>query len=186
VKFRRVVLLGAFSIAMPFLHATSVRPLELQELVDQSHQIFVGKVVSIQEGVVPESNLNYTEYTFAVSDWVKGGSAKMITVRQLGRFNGVSQIPGLPKYKKGKETLLFIHRASQIGLTSPVGLHQGHFPIEKSANGERFVLPGRMNSSLLKARLQSGSPAAKSATSEGIPENGIRLTEFLTVLRQIR
>ncbi|HEY2933172.1 MAG TPA: hypothetical protein VGK99_15635 [Acidobacteriota bacterium] len=162
-------------------YATSVRPLELEELVRQSNQIFVGRVVDMHHGTVAGTDFGYTEYTFAVNDWVKGGSARTVKVRQLAR---PFLIPGLPAYKKGQDVLLFLHRPSEIGLTSPVGMQQGYYPVIRAANGERVIRAGTMIPSV--ARLQAQAKGAAQPATREIPAGSLPLADFLALIRQIQ
>ena len=173
-------LLLLFSSAV---RATSVRAIELDELVGGSHQIFLGRVVAIDQGTVPGFNLPYVQYTFAVIDWVKGGSGQTLQIRQLGR-SGATLLPGLPVYKMGRETLLFVHKPSAIGLTSPVGMQQGFYPVEKDSEGERYVRLGPMGPSV--ERLRSQLPSAKSLSREAPVQDRISLDDFLSLVRQAR
>ena len=165
------------------VRATSVRAIELDELVGGSYQIFLGRVVAIDQGTVPGFHRPYVQYTFAVSDWVKGGSGQTLQIRQLGR-SGVALLPGLPVYKKGQETLLFVHKPSAIGLTSPVGMQQGLYPVEKDSAGERYVRLGPMRPSV--ERLRSRLSPARSPSKEAPVQDRIPLDDFLSLVRQAR
>ncbi|MBI3940047.1 MAG: hypothetical protein HY315_04375 [Acidobacteria bacterium] len=176
-------LLALLAVGIP-AYATSVRAVELDELVGSSDQIFLGRVVEVRQGTLAGFDLNYTEYTFAVSDWIKGGSGDTLKVRQLGRGAGAPVLPGIPAYKKGAEILLFIHRPSRIGLTSPVGMDQGYYPVEKDGNGDRTVHLRTMNASVerLQSRLQAGkSPAPGLPATDRMP-----LDEFVSLVRRLK
>lgn len=163
--------------------ATSVRALEIEELVRQSQQIFLGRVVGIQYGTVPGFDLEYTEYTLAVSDWIKGTASSTVKIRQLGRLGKPSLAPGLPTYKKGEEALLFVHAPSAIGLTSPVGMQQGYYRVERDLTGERYVRAGAMMPSII--RLQSGSRNSSRPAGEARAADQVPLEDFLSLVRQV-
>lgn len=183
MRFRNLFWVVSLALSTAVGHATSVRALELEELVRQSHQIFVGRVIATRQGTIPDSNLDYMEYTVSVSDWIKGGSSPTVKFRQLGRPGGALLVPGLPRYKKGEEVLLFIHQPSEIGLTSPVGMQQGHYRVERGTTGERYVRAGSMLPSII--RLTSQSKPAVSPIAVTAPSDRISLEDFLTLLRQI-
>lgn len=183
MRYRHLFWVVSLALSTAVGHATSVRALELEELVRQSYQIFVGRVVATGQGTVPDSSLDYTEYTISVSDWIKGGSSPTVKFRQLGRPGGALLVPGLPRYKKGEEVLLFIHQPSEIGLTSPVGMQQGHYRVERGTNGERYVRAGSMLPSIV--RLTSRSRTADSPVANTTPSDRILLGDFLTLIRQI-
>ena len=169
--------LAAFSVA----HATSVRALEIDEVVRGSGQIFYGRVTSVRTGVVPGMNIPYTEYTFSVGEWVLGGSGRSVTIRQVGSARGASGVPDLPSYKKGQEVVLCVHAPSRIGLTSPVGMQQGYYPVVRKAGGQRLVQLGTMSVSVARKRAAlKGSPAS------AVPDEQLPLSDFLQVLRDVR
>jgi len=177
----RYLILSALLACPALAHATSVRPLELEELVKQSHQIFVGRVVDVQQGTLSGTGFNYIEYTFSVDEWVKGGSSRTVKVRQLAR---PMVIPGLPSYKKGQDLLLFLHRASEIGLTSPVGMQQGYYPVVRAANGEKTVRVGTMVPSVIRLRSQARGATAPAANTT--PSDSVPLADFLSIIKQIQ
>jgi len=184
MRFRHLFWFVSLALLAVAGYASSVRPLELEELVRQSHQIFVGRVVATRQGTMPDSHLAYTEYTVSVSDWIKGGSSPTLTFRQLGRSGGALFIPGLPQYRKGDEVLLFIHQPSEIGLTSPVGMQQGYYRVERATNGDRYVRAGSMLPSVV--RLSSRARAAQSPAASSAPSDRVSLTDFLTLVRRIQ
>jgi hypothetical protein len=62
----------------------------------------------------------------------------------------------LPTYTSGEETILFLAKEGRIGLTSPLGLHQGKIPVFLSGTGKKMV----KNTALRKeGRPQPGIPA---------------------------
>lgn len=160
--------------------ATSVRAMEIDEVVRAAGQIFYGRVTTVRTGVVPGMDVPYTEYTFEVSEWVRGGSGQTVTIRQVGSGRGAA-VPGLPSYKKGQEVVLCLHAPSRIGLTSPVGIQQGYYPVVRQVGGERAVQLGSMSASVGRMRA-----ALKGSAAPAVPEEQVSLTDFLLVLRGIR
>jgi hypothetical protein len=51
------------------------------------------------------------------------------------------RLPGLPRPRAGEEVVLFLHRPSGRGFTSPVGLGQGFYRVETQAD-RRLVRRG--------------------------------------------
>lgn len=116
--------------------ATTVKVANLQDLIDQSDRIFVGKCLTMESTTAEQAPL--TRYTFQVIDPIKGVQDGTITIRQLGlqtpvQLDGGKQrivhIPGMPRFEPGREFLLFMVKESPIGLSSPVGLGQGAFRV---------------------------------------------------------
>ncbi|MBI2822654.1 MAG: hypothetical protein HYX74_10545 [Acidobacteria bacterium] len=184
MKARCLLSLVTLAFLNPQILATSVRALELEDVVGGSYQIFLGRLIAVRQGSIQDFDLTYTEYTFAVSDWIKGGGNQTVSVRQLGRSGGVGLIPGIPSYKKGEEVVLFIHRPSQIGLTSPVGMQQGYYPVERDSGGDRYVRLGAMRSSVERLRSRLKIPVSP---SEQLRATDLMLLEdFLSLVRQLR
>ena len=135
--------------ALPLL-ATRVRMLNLVEMVQLSDRIFWGVCLGAQQKDDPESGLTTMEYTFQVERGFKGVQAgERVVFRQFqaapGRALG---IPGMPRYNKGNEWLIFLHGDSRIGLTSPVGMAQGLFRLQRMPDGEVGVLNSLGNANL--------------------------------------
>lgn len=130
------------SAARTFASGTSVRLLNLIEMVELADRVFWGRCVSYQvpdEGTFP---LPVVEYVFEVHRGIKGvGTGDKVAIRQVRSDQpGVQGIPGLPHYQKGQEILIFLHGDSRLGLTSPVGLGQGVFKLERTREREMHAL----------------------------------------------
>ncbi|MBI4456885.1 MAG: hypothetical protein HY644_13445 [Acidobacteria bacterium] len=181
MRFCYLAFIAIFTFLTAPNYATSVRALELEELVGESQQVFLGRVIAIQNGIIPGFDLPYTDYTFAVSEWIKGGSGRTVKIRQANQLE-VSVFPGLPFYKKGEEALMFIDKPSEIGLTSPVGLQQGYYHVERDFNGERYIRMGAMLASVM--RLQARLKGPGRAVEEAPSSDRIPLHDFLALVRQ--
>jgi hypothetical protein len=138
-------------------------PMNLEEMAAQAQRIVVGVCTAREEGEVPVSpggpSVGFTQYTFRVTDYLKGNPGPTLTVRQvrLGRrptSNGLEQpvarnpLP-LPEYQPGQEVLLFLGDESPLGLTSPVAMEQAVFDVEMSG-GQRMLRHRFANRSLFR------------------------------------
>jgi len=136
--------------------AFQVMPINLEKIAKNAERIFVGICTARREGelsVGKSGRLAYMEYTFEVKDVIKGNIGKTLTIRQVnlaGSLNkkgpsseqAVSTIVPLlplPDYQLGAHLLLALATESASGLTSPMGVYQGVFEIEASANRQFFV-----------------------------------------------
>ncbi|HSR68412.1 MAG TPA: hypothetical protein VLU25_10755 [Acidobacteriota bacterium] len=117
--------------------ATTLRPLNLQDLVDHSSRVFRGNCLSQVQGV-DQRGLPYTAYTFRVEEVLAGQvDGPTITIRQFGLSGqapvqaGRNQIriAAMPHYQPGQSYLLFLPEDSRWGFASPVGLLQGAFRV---------------------------------------------------------
>jgi len=133
----------------------------LKELVVASERIFIGQCIAVQEGELkfPRGTIFYTEYTFQVSESIKGNVDGVITFKQYGLAkprqideNTVlyNRPVGMPVYNENEEYMLFLIGDSRLGLTSPVGLYQGAFLITQDQFGRQVALNGAYNRGLFK------------------------------------
>lgn len=140
------ILLGP---SQPFLSAISVRTVNLREMVEASGRVFYGRCLAAEDVLDPDLGFTVREYRFRVIEGLKGASAGEIVVfRQVGSGRGPVSIPGVPQYRKGQDTLLFLYADSRLGLTSPVGLEQGLFRAEPLETGEVGFINGYGNRNL--------------------------------------
>ncbi len=141
---------------------TTVRLLNLFEMVLLADRVFWGKCLSVEEKSGDSTSVPVLEYVFAVQGGIKGlQTGETVVFRQVG--TGLQGALDIPHYQKGQELLLFLHGDSRLGLTSPVGLAQGVFQLKKTAEGEIGVLNALENTNL-KYNL-SGAAAQESGIS---------------------
>ena len=131
------------------LTATTVRIVNLSEMVQASDRVFHGRCVSARE-MTHSNGLPIVEYTFLVSDGIKGTvEGERVVFRQLqaSRARGFG-IAGLPVFRKGQDLVLFLAADSRIGLTSPTGLSQGVFSVLQDRRGKLAIVNGFKNQNL--------------------------------------
>ena len=140
-----VVLLATAGLAM----GTSVRLLNLPEMVHLADRVFLGRCLSAQEIREESIASAVVEYVFEVGQGIKGvQTGERVVFRQIRSQAGVKGIPGIPSYRRGEEVVLFLHADSRLGLTSPVGLSQGVFHLEDAGDGKRGLLNSLYNRNL--------------------------------------
>lgn len=144
------VVLALMAVATLTGLATRVRMVNLVEMVRLSDRIFWGVCTDAREKSDDPSGLTVMEYTFQVRRGLKGVQAgDQVVFRQFQAAQGRAfGIPGLPRYSKGNEFLLFLHGDSRIGLTSPVGMEQGLFRLEEMEGGQMGVINSLQNANL--------------------------------------
>ena len=139
------------------LGATSLRVMNLADLVGHSQRIFSAVCQNVSSGF-DENNLPYTRYSFRVTDSIHGiANQQVVVIKQFGLSepiqleNGVtrvSRIEGMPRYLPGQEYLLFLNQDSRLGFSSPIGLIQGAFRVQGRGTS-RTVVNGIRNANLL-------------------------------------
>ena len=135
-------------------------PRNLDELTDRASDIVRGTVVDARVEKHPELDNLYTiVVTLSVRETLKGYARDTYTFRQyIWDFRDRHDAAG---YRKGQDLLLLMNAPSRYGLTSPVGLEQGRFRIQRDRSGREVALNGTGNLRLFE-RLQDAKsrPAA--------------------------
>ncbi len=124
--------------------SASVAQADLNYLVENAKTIVRGNVVSaVLESHPQFGNLQTVVVTIAVAKTFKGQTAAILTFRQY--VWNVKDETGASGYHKSQELLLFLNPTSLYGLTSPVGMEQGHFRVLRDKHGNRYAMNGRGN-----------------------------------------
>ncbi len=119
-------------------------PQNLDELTDRARDIVRGTVVSAHVERHPElSNLHTVVVTLRVGETLKGGAQGSYTFRQY--IWDVRDRHDAAGYRKGQELLLLMNAPSRYGLSSPVGIGQGRFRIERDRSGRAVAMNGAGN-----------------------------------------
>lgn len=143
-------------------------PRNLDQLTDRASDIVRGSVISARVEKHPVlSNLDTVVVTLRVRDTLKGQAAGTFTFRQYiwdvrDRYDAAG-------YRKGQDFLLLMIAPSEYGLSSPAGMEQGRFRIERDRAGREVAVNGADN-----FRLFDGLAAAN--------EKGVALTPRQTSL----
>lgn len=186
------------------VYAFRMVPMNLAEMSAEAERIVVGVCTAREEGSepVPPGGLSvrFTQYTFQISDNLKGNAGRTLTIRQvrLGRApasSGYGQpidrdILPLPDYQPGQEVLLFLGPDSSLGLTSPVAMDQAVFDVATQAGqkafrnraGNRFLFRNMSASQLAVTRGLSSEEAALFPIKHGEP---IPYAPFLSLIRKL-
>jgi hypothetical protein len=205
----RPALAGALAFAGSVIFAADARafrmvPMNLAEMSATAERIMVGVCIAREDGELPVSpggpSLGFTQYTFQVTDLLKGAIGPTLTIRQvrLGRkppSRGIEQPLGrnplpLPDYQPGQEVLLFLGGDSSLGLTSPVAMEQAVFDIDTS--GGQKMLKHRFGNRLLFQNMSAqglaaskGLSAAEVALFPVREHEPIHYAPFLSLVRKL-
>jgi hypothetical protein len=165
-RLRRALLLACalpLAAGVPCLAA----PMTEAELVDTfgppAAQVFRGRCSAAEpvEVRVGQVSLAATEWTFEVSEWLRGGGPPVVRFRQLGRPQGgrddLGRLAGLPVYEVGAEYVLFLLPPGRLGLTSPAGA--GEAALSVAGDSLHWVAAGHG----WTRREESGAGVEKSA-----------------------
>jgi hypothetical protein len=126
------ILLGSSSgFAAQLPSAITLAPdLTLARLTRNSAYIFSGTVLAVQQ-VPPSSNhLAVIQVTFHVDQGILG----VRTGETLRVWEWAGLWESGARYRPGERLMLFLHRPSRLGLTSPVGGPMGRFNVDRSGS----------------------------------------------------
>lgn len=125
--------------------ATSLVPLSLQRITDIAEVIIHARVSAQQVELDQHSQQIVTITHFEVIESIKGDVGSSHSIKQLGGSlagsNQQLRIHGVPRFVDGEELIVFLPAPSRLGFSSPVGLSQGNFSIDRS--GETAVVRNR-------------------------------------------
>lgn len=186
-----LLLLAAMVLAVPAWAQQSALtvPQNLEQLTDRSAVIVRGNVIGVRMEKHPElSNLDTVVVTLRVSETLKGQAGNTFTFRQYvwdlrDRMNAVG-------YEKNQELLLMMIAPSRYGLSSPAGMEQGRFRIQRDRLGRELAVNSQNNLRLFDGvgaqMAKEGitpSPAASSLLAKH-RRGPVELRELTTLIRQ--
>ena len=126
--------LCASLFAAPQSFATTVKPMNITDLVDRSATIVAGRVEKVTDGF-DAKGLPYTEVTVRVLDRFRGAAGDTYTFRQFGLSaprtlpNGkvyLGRPEGWPTWKAGEVNIVFLYPKARVtGFQTTVGLGYG-------------------------------------------------------------
>ena len=149
MKATRIIVPLVWAAGFGWLAATSVRLVNLPEMVSLADRVFIGKCLRVEQISAGSVPFPLTRYFFEVRRALKGTQpGETVTFRQVDSGRPGSGPSGLPRFQKGQEVLLFLHEESSLGLTSPVGLSQGVFGYGKTPEGDLGVVNALKNRNL--------------------------------------
>lgn len=187
-----VLLLAALMAPAPAFAQQSALtvPRNLEQLTDRAAVIVRGHVVSARMEKHPElTNLDTVVVTLRVRETLKGQAGETFTFRQYvwdlrDRMNAVG-------YQKGQHVLLMMLEPSRYGLSSPAGMEQGRFRIERDASGREYAVNSRDNLRLFdgvgtKLAREGITPSPAAASLIAKHRRGpVELRELTALIRQL-
>lgn len=163
--------------------ASSVMPLNLQQLSTQATLIFYAEVISNNVKQDEQSGRIATFTEFKIIDLIKGSAGSTHTIKQIGgRLAGTGttlRIHGIPKFETGNKYVVFLPEKSGTGFCSPLGLHQGSFSVS-TINGEQHVSNGR---NLSRQQTQDNSVIQIPLAVRADKPRRARLDDFINTVR---
>ena len=162
---RASLILAALMLAMPAAaqRGALTLPRNLEQLTDRASDVVRGTVVSAHVEKHPElTNLDTVVVTLRLTDTLKGSAQGSFTFRQF--IWDVRDRQDAAGYRKGQDLLLLMIAPSRYGLSSPAGLEQGRFRIERDRKGREVAINGTGNFKLFEG-LDAGAKSAVTLSS---------------------
>ncbi len=163
-------------------------PRNLDQMTDRAANILRGTVVSAQVEKHPElTNLDTVVVTLRVRETLKGDASGTFTFRQY--IWDVRDRHDAAGYRKGQDLLLLMIAPSPYGLSSPAGMDQGRFRIERDRSGREVALNGAGNIRLFdglasEAQKEGVALTSKQASVVARHRKGpVELAELTTMIR---
>jgi hypothetical protein len=139
-------------------------PLSLQEMVAASGFIFSGKVINLQSARDDATGFIVTYATVAVQDAVRGVTGDHFIFKQYGgSYQGLNVfVADMSYFSVGEEVVAFLYPISALGLTSPLGVAEGKWAIERDpATGKKFVAANLLTAKMLEPYVEAAAITSK-------------------------
>jgi hypothetical protein len=126
----------AVGLVAPAAHASMmIKPMTLDEVTAESAHVVHAVVTSIVSDRDADG-VPSTWTTFEVAETLKGAHERSFTIKQYGVATPlpdgtITRLAGMPTYEIGDEVVVFLRAASRRGFTSPVGLGQGTYRVQR-------------------------------------------------------
>jgi len=170
-------------LILPLASATSLVPINLQQLSMRASLIFYAEVLSNNVKKDEQSGRIATFTEFKIIDSIKGNASSTHTIKQIGGHlasTGTTlRIHGVPEFQPGNNYVVFLPEKSSLGFSSPLGLHQGSFTVS-TLNDEKIVSNGR--SLVVQPQHNSNTVQIPLAVDADKPTHA-RLDDFINTVR---
>lgn len=176
-------------------NASSVRQLEVSEMLEIAEFVFEGDVIASYVRWNSDKTLIMTYITFAISDVILGDYQKdMIELSFVGGVIGGQgmKAEGLRQPKVGEKGIYFIESISRQLVNPLVGWSQGHFLIKEDQLGNENVMTDQSERviaisnepRLSRTAMLSDGVARGIIVSTDELSTGMKVAEFKQQLRQ--
>jgi hypothetical protein len=173
------------------LDASTVVPLNFDELSRASHTVVAGQVTAITADRDPNGYIHST-VTIRVAEAVPQTLTGTDYVFRMigGTLNGKSTyIEGMPKFAVGDGLILFLNESTDSAMGPTVGLWQGVFRLDSAAgvnDSSRQLVVGIEGARLMRAVPAVTADVAGVAASDGSQKKAMNLGSFMDAVRAAR
>ena len=176
--------------------ASSIKQIDINDLLLQSELVFQGKVLSKSEGWNASKTDIFTEIVFQVDDVVVGSYNESTLSLSFvgGTVDGMTvEIQGSELPKMNERGVYFVESLTQSMVNPLVGWAQGHFLLQEDDNGEPRIMTqsrqavmsmkaAQVKSGLLSSGVATGLRTEKMTSS--IVSKAMSATQFKMQLKE--
>ncbi len=167
--------------------ATSVLPLQLDQIVDGAAVAFHGTCIDNRTELDTATNMVVTYTTFTVQEVLKGTVPPTYVIKQIGGRMPAGQmsyrVDGIPTFSVGADYVVLLAGVSSAGFSSPVGLAQGKFSV--MTDGESTKVSNGRDFREMAAGISSPVLAKAMAKAlDGKPVRSVDLADFKQLVRE--
>ena len=138
------------------------QPRNLVQLTSRATTIVNGRVVAARVEPHPQyQHLKSVVVTLSVQEVLKGNAGAVLTFRQF--IWDPRDIADRAGYRVGDRLVLFLNPTTSAGFTTPVGLEQGRFHLQRDSTGTLTAVNGHDNENLFTDMENQNATARLSA-----------------------
>ena len=139
--FRVVWVLAAVALlSLTTVHATTVLPVDFDEMVGRAHTVVRGRVVAVRAQETTGRRSIESLVTLDVVEVVKGSNSSELVFRvpggRVGRYRRI--MVGVPEFAPGDDVVVFLSGTFPV-IPMPFGLSQGVYRVHRDASGRVLV-----------------------------------------------
>ena len=192
-QYIRYLFLIPFLTLSVTVSASSIRQLEMSEMLGLAELVFEGEVINSDVRWNDDETLIKTHITFNISDVIVGDyQHDTLEVSFVGGTIGINsmQAEGLRTPEVGEKGIYFIESISRPLVNPLVGWSQGRFLLKKDASGNEHVMTDQhehvmgITSKTSKARALSKGVARNVVVSKDPSSKGMSAIKFKEELRR--
>ncbi len=181
------VLLASLTVTAAGQRGAIVASRNLAQLTLQAETIVVAHVAFARVEPHPQfHNLHTVVVTLRISETIKGLPLETLTFRQY--IWDPRDIADNAAYRRGDEVLLMLNRTNEYELTSPVGLNQGRFEIQRDGSGKAWAMNGYRNERLfseMNPETSGLSARARSFVAHAPAQGAVALDDLRQTIRDL-
>lgn len=180
-------------LLMPYAygHASSVREVSLNEMIQKSQFVFEGTVTAIEARENSKKRI-HTYITFEINEIIKGEyPRKIITLRFVGGTVGelTMAVSDMRLPQEGEHGIYFVESLERLQVHPLYGWSQGHFIVERDATGiERIMTNRRLPITAVMNKVQGEQQALSKGVVRDVviekDKKGLTVDDFKRVLRE--